>query len=246
MKCLLAVIVAVSLLLAVGCGGDGEEVVRSAGSEIDMILAGECGPNPFLLHYGSMPPGGKKMKINSVGGNLGRVFNDSNYRHLEAAEAIGVKPIASLASAWNAGRPLVRLESCREYFVDNLTHSLPYLVPEAESLLRDIGAAVIDSLDSRGGGSYRVKVTSVLRTDESVSRLRRVNRNASTTSAHVFGTTFDISYSKFICDSVTVPRTQEDMKNLLGEVMKDMRDRGRCYVKYERKQGCFHVTATGL
>ena len=43
MKCLLAVIVAVSLLLAVGCGGDGEEVVRSAGSEIDMILAGECG-----------------------------------------------------------------------------------------------------------------------------------------------------------------------------------------------------------
>ena len=246
MKCLLAVIVAVSLLLAVGCGGDGEEVVRSAGSEIDMILAGECGSNPFLLHYGSMPPGGKKMKINSVGGNLGRVFNDSNYRHLEAAEAIGVKPIVSLASAWNAGRPLVRLESCREYFVDNLTHSLPYLVPEAESLLRDIGAAFIDSLDSRGGGSYRVKVTSVLRTDESVSRLRRVNRNASTKSAHVFGTTFDISYSKFICDSVTVPRTQEDMKNLLGEVMKDMRDRGRCYVKYERKQGCFHVTATGL
>lgn len=99
MKCLLAVIAAVSLLLAVGCGGDGEEVVRSAGSEIDMILAGECGPNPFLLHYGSMPPGGKKMKINSVGGNLGRVFNDSNYRHLEAAEAIGVKPIVSLASA---------------------------------------------------------------------------------------------------------------------------------------------------
>ena len=118
-------------------------------------------------------------------------------------------------------------------------------MPEAEQLLHDIGAAFIDSLESRGGGSYRIKVTSVLRTDESVARLRRVNRNATSTSAHIYGTTFDISYAKFICDSVTVPRTQEDMKNLLGEVMKDMRDRGRCYVKYERKQGCFHITAIG-
>ncbi|MDE5935293.1 MAG: hypothetical protein K2G95_05940, partial [Muribaculaceae bacterium] len=78
------------------------------------------------------------------------------------------------------------------------------------------------------------------------SRLRSVNRKSRSSSADILVTKFDISYSKFICDSVTVPRTQEDMKNLLGEVMKDMRDRGRCYVKYERKQGCFHVTATGL
>lgn len=245
MRSIFATIAAAGILAVAGCGG-GDNAGRDAGAEIDMMLAGETPANPFAAHYDSMPPGGVKMKINSVGGNLGRVFNDSNYRHLEAAGEIGISPIGSLESAWHAGRPLVRLETCREYFLDNLTHSLPYLVPEAEALLRDIGAAFIDSLNARGGGSYRVKVTSVLRTEESVSRLRRVNRNATTTSAHIFGTTFDISYSKFICDSVTVPRTQEDMKNLLGEVMKDMRDRGRCFVKYERKQGCFHVTATGL
>lgn len=245
MRSIFAIIAAAGILAVAGCGG-GDNAGRDAGAEIDMMLAGETPANPFAAHYDSMPPGGVKMKINSVGGNLGRVFNDSNYRHLEAAGEIGISPIGSLESAWHAGRPLVRLETCREYFLDNLTHSLPYLVPEAEALLRDIGAAFIDSLNARGGGSYRVKVTSVLRTEESVSRLRRVNRNATTTSAHIFGTTFDISYSKFICDSVTVPRTQEDMKNLLGEVMKDMRDRGRCFVKYERKQGCFHVTATGL
>lgn len=245
MRSIFATIAAAGILAVAGCGG-GDNAGRDVGAEIDMMLAGETPANPFAAHYDSMPPGGVKMKINSVGGNLGRVFNDSNYRHLEAAGEIGISPIGSLESAWHAGRPLVRLETCREYFLDNLTHSLPYLVPEAEALLRDIGAAFIDSLNARGGGSYRVKVTSVLRTEESVSRLRRVNRNATTTSAHIFGTTFDISYSKFICDSVTVPRTQEDMKNLLGEVMKDMRDRGRCFVKYERKQGCFHVTATGL
>lgn len=245
MRTIIATIAAAGIIAVEGCG-DADNAGRDAHAEIDMMLAGETPANPFTAHYDSMPPGGVKMKINSVGGNLGRVFNDSNYRHLEAAGAIGVSPIGSLESAWHAGRPLVRLQTCREYFLDNLTHSLPYLVPEAETLLRDIGAAFIDSLNARGGGSYRVKVTSVLRTEESVSRLRRVNRNATTTSAHIFGTTFDISYSKFICDSVTMPRTQEDMKNLLGEVMKDMRDRGRCFVKYERKQGCFHVTATGL
>ena len=242
MRTLMYMIGLVCVLSVVSCGRKNADNL----SEFDRILMGTTHANPYLIHYDSMPPGGIKMKINSVGGNLGRVFNDSNYKHIEAAEAIGIKPIESLSGAWHAGRPLLRLESCREYFIDELTHSLPYLVPEAERLLRDIGEAFIDSLNSRGGGSYRIKVTSVLRTEESVSRLRRVNRNASSTSAHIYGTTFDISYSKFICDSVTVPRTQEDMKNLLGEVMKDMRDRGRCHVKYERKQGCFHVTATGI
>ena len=38
-------------------------------------------------------------------------------------------------------------------------------------------------------------------------------------------------------------RTQEDLKNLLGEVIENERRNGRCYVKYERKQSCYHVTA---
>lgn len=116
-------------------------------------------------------------------------------------------------------------------------------MPKARDLLRDIGAAFNDSLAARGGGSYRVKVTSVLRTRSLVKNLRRRNRNAVDTSAHLFATTFDISYAKFICDSLTVPRTQEDLKNLLAEVVEAQRARGRCYVKYERKQACFHITA---
>jgi uncharacterized protein YprB with RNaseH-like and TPR domain len=76
-----------------------------------------------------------------------------------------------------------------------------------------------------------------------VKRLRRRNGNAVDTSAHLYGTTFDISYAKFICDSPEKPRTQEDLKNLLGEVVYDMQQRGRCYVKFEHKQACFHITS---
>jgi uncharacterized protein YdiU (UPF0061 family) len=135
-----------------------------------------------------------------------------------------------------------KLRTCEAYYLDDLTHSMPYLVPKAHKLLKDIGMAFRDSLKARGGGNYRIKVTSVLRTPALVKQLRRRNRNAVDTSAHLFGTTFDISYLKFICDSIGVPRTQEDMKNLLGEVVEQMRQQERCFVKFERKQACYHIT----
>ena len=191
-----------------------------------------------------MPAGGIKIQISKDIRSLPRQFNDSNKYHLAEARAIGIDPISDLSHTWSTRRPLQRIRSCREYFVDDLTHSYPFLVPEAASLLSEIGRRFNDTLAARGGGDYRVKVTSVLRTAESVKRLRRRNVNATDSSAHQFGTTFDISYAKFICDSAgTIPRRQEDLKNLLGEILLGLRDSGLCWVKYERKQGCFHITA---
>lgn len=198
--------------------------------------------NRYVAHYDSMPPGGIKMKINGLGGTLGRVFNDSNKYHIASAEQNGIEPLYSIGQAWDEARKLERLETCEAYYLDELTHSMPYLVPKAHRLLKDIGIAFRDSLEARGGGYYRIKVTSVLRTPSLIKRLRRRNRNAVDTSAHLFATTFDISYLKFICDTPSIPRTQEDMKNLLGEVIDDMRRQERCYVKYERKQACYHIT----
>lgn len=202
--------------------------------------------NPHQQRLDSMPGRGcQKIKINLLpGGTLGRTFNDSNHLHIAQAGVIGIRPIHGLAQAWQAGTRLERVKTCEDYYVDELKHSMPYLVPEASRLLADIGHAFRDSLAARGGGDYRVKVTSVLRTPRLVKRLRRRNRNAVDTSAHLYGTTFDISYSQFICNRAGgVYRTQEDLKNLLGEVVWAMRDNGRCYVKYERRQACFHITA---
>lgn len=184
-----------------------------------------------------------KLRVNSPG-PLGRVFNDSNHIHLADAMRIGIDPISSPAQAWQLKRPICRIRSCAHYVVDNLTHSYPYLVPEAASLLDEIGSRFNDSLAARGGGSYRIKVTSLLRTCSTIKQLRRRNGNAISASAHQYGTTFDISYVNFICDrSTSTNRTQQDLKNLLGEILSDLRHEQRCHVKYERKQGCFHVTA---
>lgn len=228
-----------------GCSSGNSETEAAVHDTVYvMVKEGYVGVNPYERHMDTMPDDGcVKMKINPLGGTLGRVFNDSNYVHLDEAERIGISPIETLADVWHVRRPVCHIKSCREYVVDSLTHSLPYLVPEAADLLKEIGARFNDSLAARGGGAYRLKVTSVLRTKAAIKRLRRRNGNAVEASAHQFGTTFDISYAKFICDSVTVNRTQEDLKNLLGEVLKAVRDEGGCYVKYERKQGCFHITA---
>lgn len=198
--------------------------------------------NPYRIHFDSMPDGGRRLRT-YFRGSYGRTFNDKNPEHLAAAQAIGIDPIEDVASAWNLSRPVVKIEPCREYYVDSLTHSLPFLVPEAASLLKEIGQRFNDSLASRGGGHYRIRVTSVLRTPQSIAQLRRRNRNASSNSAHRFGTTFDIGYSKFICDSVNIPRTQADLKALLAEILAELQSDGRCYVKHERRQGCFHITA---
>ncbi len=228
---------AVACLLPSGCGKGLPETIAA----LPPVL--EQPENPWDSHLDSAPDGGcVRMRFPGLG-SIGRMFNDSNYLHLQAARAAGIQPVEDLRSAWAEGRGLERIASCREYYLAPLSHSYPFLVPEAAELLREIGSRFKDSLEARGGGAYRPKVTSVLRTPHTVGRLRRVNRNATDSSAHQFATTFDISYSKFICDDSTeTRRTFEDLKNLLATVVRDLRDEGRCYVKHERRQACFHIT----
>lgn len=175
-------------------------------------------------------------------GSRSKTFNDSNHVQLVAAETLGIKPITDMASAWNTSRPLELIASCEEYYLDKLTHSYPFLVPEAAKLLRDIGMRFNELLWERGQSKYRIKVTSVLRTPETIKRLMNHNLNAVAVSTHQYGTTFDISYSRFIRDQKENPRTFQNLSQLLSEVLLEFQTQGRCYVKYEGKQSCFHIT----
>lgn len=184
-----------------------------------------------------------RVRTRGVGGYLARVFNDKNDLQLTAAQAVGIAPVHSLKDAYNLTRPLKKIATCEDFFLDSLTHSMPYLVPEASDLLHDIGKAFTDTILARGGRKCQVIVTSVLRTDNTISRLRRRNVNATSTSCHMYGTTFDISWIRFNhCEPDYIMYT-EDLKNILAEVLFELREQGRCYVKYERKQSCFHITA---
>lgn len=243
MRFLLPVILFLPCFLCVSCSdSDAEYGAATSARSLAGILAPQAS-NPYDNCLDSAPDSDcVRIRINPIG-TLRKVFNDSNHVQLQSASQIGFRPITRDTDILHLNRPVQRVASCEDYYIDNLTHSYPYLVPEAADLLADIGRAFRDSLDARGGGAYRIKVTSLLRTQATVKKLRRVNRNATGESTHSYGTTFDISYSKFICDDVSAPhRTFEDLKNLLAEVLLNLRQQGRCYVKYEVKQSCFHIT----
>ncbi len=176
-----------------------------------------------------------------------REFADLNDVQLRMAQAIGVPPVADRAAAEHAKKKLVLLEDTDSYVVDSLTHSIPYLIPNAKALLDRIGANFLDSLASKGLNPNKLVITSVLRTEEDVKKLRRGNTNASENSTHRYGTTFDISYWHYVKVPDLRGRPYEDvppeyLRAVLSQVLKDLHDRKACYVKYERKQTCFHIT----
>lgn len=174
--------------------------------------------------------------------NYSRTFNDLNDRHLSSARKLGVNPLASEKELKKLRGKLKEVESCRWLEVDKLTHSYPYLVPEAYDLLKNIALTFKDSLNSKGLPSCNLVVTSVLRTSEKVTKLRKRNVNASANSAHVYGTTFDIAYARYK-NNTSKDLEIDKMKSVLAEILDDLRKKKRCYVKYEYKQGCFHITA---
>lgn len=173
--------------------------------------------------------------------NFSRTFNDMNNKHVKAAQRWGIDPVASAGELKKMKGKLELVKSCRWYEVDKLTHSQPYLVPKAHDLLKAIGRNFQDSLEARDLPSYNLIVTSILRTNESVKELRRKNLNASANSAHMFGTTFDIAYARFKKNAFR-ETSFDKLKSVLAEVLRDLQQDKRCYVRYEFKQGCFHIT----
>ena len=112
----------------------------------------------------------------------------------------------------------------------------------------ELGTIFIDSLSNKGLNPNQIVVTSVLRTKDDVKRLRKGNGNASLNSAHFYGTTFDVAYARFkkVEDPDGRPMqdvSQDTLKLVLSEVLYDMQKNKKCYIKYEVKQGCFHITA---
>lgn len=241
-------ILIILLLTTLGCssGADGDPRQHDGTprhvitlSDIELDIDSQQGFDSPLSEY---PEPTIALRTNRIG-NLDKLFNDSNYVHWNDAEKFGIEPLTDTRSHWKPGRALEKVVPCRDFYVEPLNYSRPYLVPRAAAMLHEIGRRFNDSLQARGGGDYRIKVTSVLRTPDNVVRLKRRNKNAIDSSVHQMATTFDISYSNFACFGTSKPRSMGDLKVLLAEVLMAMRDEGKIWVKYEKKQPCFHISA---
>lgn len=194
--------------------------------------------NPQLPAF-NPPPSTTPHRIWSVP-NYKAAFPDSQSVQIVAAERWGVRPVKNREDAEKRKKELVYVGESPYYHVDRLNSSIPYLVPRAAVLLQDIGKAFYDSLYVKGIPMNQLIVTSVLRSMDDVEKLQRHNQNATERSCHLFGTTFDICYNRY--HPVVQPVRDDTLKWVLSEVLRDKRQEGRCYIKYEVKQGCFHLT----
>ncbi len=172
-------------------------------------------------------------------------FNDLQSKQHEVASRIGLPhPPKDRNDAASMRKQLVEIKTCNNYVVDDLTHSVPYLIPSAKRELDSIGAEWADILARNGLPHYRFYVTSVLRTEEDIRLLQRSgNINSVTQSCHCYGTTFDLAYMRY--DKVTRTREymhEDNLKLVLGQALLNEQRKGRIYVKYEWKQSCFHIT----
>ena len=190
---------------------------------------------------------------------------DVNDVQTARARQVGIPRGASVDPLARAGR-LVELEDTTEYWVlRDLDYSVPYVTPATRALLQEIGRRFHERLDSLGIPRFRVEITSVLRTPEKQSELRKRNANAAReVSAHEFGTTVDIAYRKWgpptmdsiagqpvpnelrsWSDSVMVATARErgaELQAVLGRVLRQLRAEGRVLVRMERRQTVYHIT----
>lgn len=166
-----------------------------------------------------------------------RTFNDLQKRQKSAALKNGVKPFESRADFERkreklcGAKKLVKISTNSKYIVRSLSHSVPYVVPKVAELLDDIATQFQSETDP----DVRFEVTSVLRTVEDVAKLQKGNANASSNSCHCNATTIDISYA-------TMGEANSKRRLALAKTISKLRDEGRCYVKFERNQHCYHIT----
>jgi hypothetical protein len=139
---------------------------------------------------------------------------------------------------------LFRIRNSRGYEVEDLLYSYPYLTKKGKALLKEIGKRFRRQVSDTKLRGSDFKITSMTRTTEILTRLRKSNSNASINSPHFYGNTFDISYVRFSSPKWFVTDCDKYvLKEVLAQVIWQLRQENRCWATYEIQQGCFHVVA---
>jgi len=176
-------------------------------------------------------------------------LNDLNEIHLLHAKTNGLQhtfvtidEFYSKIDSLKEHQTLVEVKDNRFYQLKSLTHSLPYLIPEAVDMLNEIGYRFQKRLAEKKYNNYRFRITSLLRTEENQNKLSHHNGNATEHSAHLYGTTVDISYKNFYNTKTDTIESSYEAVQTLTKVLIEMRQECKFLAVRERKQSCFHLT----
>ncbi len=153
----------------------------------------------------------------------------------QSSIAIGITPISD-----NDDIPKDKVQKVNLYgdYIVVPAGSRRYLVPQAKSLLDEIGRE-FNSRCKQKGIRAKFIVTSLLRTEEDNKRLSAYNGNVAKHSMHRYGTTFDITYKRFWCSN---EKDASICDEVLAGILSEFRRQGKCWVLRENNQPCYHIT----
>ncbi|MFT3902252.1 MAG: DUF5715 family protein [Niabella sp.] len=156
--------------------------------------------------------------------------------HLLAAKKSGIGPVENvkhLNSLVSKNRLTAVKAKGKGYTIHKLTHSKPYLTPNAKRVMDDIAQQFYAKTKKT------ITITSLTRTIYDQNRLTNVNANATTgLSAHNYGVAFDISYIRF--SKVKTPNAR--LEKQLEQLLIRFQQQGKIYYIKEKREMCFHVT----
>lgn len=161
--------------------------------------------------------------------------------YMTATKKNGITPLDNEAAIKSAEQ-LVSVSDSEYYIIDDLTHSYPYLTEDGLALLNKIGERFHQKLAGTSLAGTKFIVTSLTRTKESVSRLTKSNGNAVTNSPHLYGVSFDITYSRFHLPYTRLRSCHKQyLKEALAQAIQEQREKDNCWATKEKNQPCFHV-----
>jgi hypothetical protein len=272
-----------ALLGCRGDGGEGAETSATGGVAAAHEAAAPPEPSDAALEARSRAALEQRLAeietvVQRLPGLIGSIRQDMrrhlNATHVAAARSNGVGPVrdsAHLATLVDRGALVQLPESTHWWVLRDLDYSLPYATPGTQAALEEVGRRFHARLDEHGLPPFRLDITSVLRTSQQQSALRRRNPNAAaTTSSHEFGTTLDIAYLSFAAPQsldhgslalepgaqVSRPLRAEMTTRLdslgtryaphlegeLGAVLQQLQREGMVLPLRERSQPVYHIT----
>jgi hypothetical protein len=170
---------------------------------------------------------------------------DSVGQYWEHSHTHGIEPLKFVRDIQPAvdNGTLVPVEPTKTYILDTMRYSFPFALPKTKAFIDTIAARFQAQLTNTELAGTRLVVTSILRTESSVARLVRHNRNAIRNSAHLHGTTFDLSYATYDFKRPLTAEEADYLKEVLAQTLFNLRKERKCWVTYEIFQTCFHIVA---
>jgi hypothetical protein len=188
----------------------------------------------------------KKIQRCDFDVNYAQELNDKVRHYLEASYLNGTRVLLrSRKDIYHLlkTKKIVLIQENEYYRLDTMYYSYPFLTTKSKRLLDTIGEIFQRKLENTGLECTRFTVTSMLRTTNSIARLRKWNRNSIKNSPHLHGTSFDISYKTFFGSRELTNSECSYLGDALAKTIWELRRDKKCWATYETWQTCFHVVS---